>query len=48
MAEDWVYVTTTVLSEGDSRPSMVLRANGEPFYLEKRKEPIGFKLKPVK
>ncbi len=48
MGEDWIYVTTNVMVSEESRPSAVLRADGEPFYLERRKEPIGFVLKPTK
>ncbi len=46
MSEDWFYVTTTIVEQENSRPSTVLRANGEPFYLERKKGRIGFDLKP--
>lgn len=46
MSEDWFYVTTTVLSEGEPRPSMVLKGDGSPYYVERKKEKIGFDLKP--
>lgn len=48
MNEDWIYVTTTILSEEESRPSNVLRADGTPYYLERRKQRIGFDTRPSK
>ncbi len=46
MSDEWFYFTTTILASAESRPSSVLKADGEPYYLEKRKQPIGFNLKP--
>ena len=48
MSGDWIYITTTVQESSVSRSSLVLKADGTPFELEKRKEPIGFILKPTK
>ncbi len=48
MSDEWFYVTTTILASAESRPSSVLKADGKPYYLEKRKQPIGFVLKPTK
>lgn len=46
--EDWVHITTTVIQTERSRPSMVLRPDGEPYHVERRREPIGFVLRPSK
>lgn len=46
MDDDWIYYTTTVSEQADKRPSLVLKSDGAPFEIERRKEPIGFLLKP--
>jgi hypothetical protein len=48
MNDDWFYITTIVSESTSRRSSLVLKADGTPFELEKRKEPIGFVLKPTK
>jgi hypothetical protein len=48
MSDEWFYVTTTILASAESRPSSVLKADGEPYYVERRRQPIGFDLKPTK
>lgn len=48
MDDDWFYTTTTVTEQCPTRPSTVLKADGEPFQLERKKEPIGFVLRPSK
>jgi hypothetical protein len=48
MDDDWFYVTTVITEESRLRPSAVLKSDGTPFELERRKEPIGFILKPTK
>jgi hypothetical protein len=46
MDEDYNVYITNVLVEESARPSAVLKANGEPYYVERVKQPIGFILKP--
>lgn len=46
--DDWIYYTTSVTEQTGTRSSLVLRADGTPYELEKKKEPIGFVLKPTK
>lgn len=48
MNDDWYYISTTIIEQTDKRLSAVLKSDGTPFELEKRKEPIGFVLKPTK
>jgi hypothetical protein len=48
MNEDGVYITTRVTESFDVRPSMVLKADGEPYYIERKKEKIGFDLRSPK
>ena len=48
MNDDWYLYPTNIVERETSRPSVVLKSDGQPFYLEKRKEPIGFLLKPTK
>lgn len=47
MNDDQFYITTLITEESRVRPSAVLKSDGTPFELERKKEPIGFVLKPT-
>ena len=43
-----MWLIPDAVEEVKSRPSAVLRPDGSPYYLETKKEPIGFILKVKK
>lgn len=46
--DDWFSYPHTVTEQQLKRVSLVLKADGTPYELERKKEPIGFVLKPTK